>query len=136
MFQRRDEYQQGWIRSLVFWLCLCVAVALYALVYLSPKYLENAQLSNRHHENQAQLVTLQKHSEHLQTVIQALESDPGFRAELIRIEFDAVDPAEQRIPVGDGLSLNAITALPEVVQDDSHLPWYVPRWKLSRILRD
>jgi len=121
-----DEQEQSWVRSVVFWLCLFAAAALYAVVYLSPKLLVRARLSSRHHDNHIQLVTLQQHCKHLETVQTALQSDPGFRAELARIEFDAVDPAEQRIPVGDGLTLNAIAAAPHKGPPGSTLPWYTP----------
>ena len=114
------------MRSVAFWLCLFVAAALYAIVFLSPKLLSHAQLSSRYDDNLAQLVVLQEHCEHLKTVETALQSDPGFKAELTRIEFDAVDPAEQRIPIGNGLSLNSIAAAPVKAPPGKTLLWYTP----------
>ncbi len=120
------KYEQSWIQSVAVWLCLFVAAALYAAAYLSPKLLSYAQLRSTHHDNRAELITLQQHCEHLKLVETALDGDPTIKAELARIEFDKVDPGEQRIRVGNGLTLNAIAAPPLKPPAGSALPWYTP----------
>ncbi len=101
--QQQAKQEQSWVPTLAFWLCLFVAAALYAVAFLSPKLLTHAKLSSRRYDNRAQMVKLQEHCEHLEIVQDALQTDPGIKAELARVEFDKVDPAEQRIPVGNGL---------------------------------
>ncbi len=116
--------EQSWVPSVAFWLCLFVAAALFAIPHLAPKLLTHARLNSKYADNQARLITLAEHCEHLKIVQDALQSDPGFQAELARIEFDAVNPAEQRIPVGNGLTLNAIAAVPTQPPPGNTLPWY------------
>jgi len=122
----QTSHEQSWAPAVAFWLCLFVAGLLFAAAYLSPKLLTHARLSSRRFDNHEQLVTLSQHCEHLEVVQQALESDPGMKAELARIEFDAVDPAEQRIAVGAGLTLNAIAAAPIPKPPGTSLAWYAP----------
>ena len=88
--EQRTKSEQSWVPSVAFWLCLFVAAVLFAIPYLAPKLLRHARLSSRYHDNQARLATLSEHCEHLKIVQEALQSDPGFQAELARVEFDAV----------------------------------------------
>jgi hypothetical protein len=124
--EQRTNMEQSWVPSVAFWLCLFVAAALFAIPFLAPKLLTHARLSSRFDDNQARLVTLSEHCEQLKIVQDALQSDPGFQAELARIEFDAVNPAEQRLPVGNGLTLNAIAAAPLPAPPGNTLAWYAP----------
>lgn len=102
----RDETVAGMAISLLFWLCLLAAAALFAAVALSPKFLINLQLRSQFDANQIKLVTLEREAEQIQRVITAIREDKDFAAELTRMEFDAARPDEEIIPVESALKLD------------------------------
>ncbi len=117
----------GWLPSLLFWACLVVSGTLYAGVALSPKVFGYLTLKHAHYENQVRLVTLERQTQYLGRVIDALESDPDFADQLARVDFDASRPGDERIAVGQELSLDA-RGTDEVTLRARRiaLPWYVP----------
>jgi cell division protein FtsB len=97
---------RGIVVSLLFWSSLLTAAALYGGVVLAPKGVTWRTLQRQFHEQQTRLLELERHTEQLQLVVEALERDPQFVAELARLELDAARPGEELIAVDAGLSLN------------------------------
>jgi cell division protein FtsB len=96
----------GMAISLLFWFCLLLAALFFAAVSLAPKLLDSLQLRSQFDRNQRQLVAMERQTEQLQRVIEAIQTDADFSAELTRIEFDAVLPGEEVIPVEMDLKLD------------------------------
>ena len=116
----------GLVISLLFWLCMIVAAVLFGVVSLSPKLLVYLHLRSQFDMNQRKLVALENQADQLQRVIDAMQHDKEFAAELIRIEFDAARPDEEVIPVDFPLKRDARvveTPLPEITSEN---PWYEP----------
>ena len=128
------ESRLGWLVSLLFWSCLLIAATCYALVALAPKLVTHFGIREDRYANQVRLVALERQVSYLERVVQALESDPAFAAQLARIDFDASRPGEERIAVGAELSLNAreVAASDHVDEVQSH--WYAPA--LQRLAND
>jgi hypothetical protein len=121
-----DELWQGWLTSLVFWVCLFLAAGLYATVTLSPKLLASVALEREYLANQWRLVELDRQVSHLERVIEAQTHDPAFVREQARSAFDVASPDEQRIPVDAHFRLNIEVAAPEIPAAPRILPWYTP----------
>ena len=116
----------GLVISLLFWLCMIVSGVLFGVVSLSPKLLVYLQLRSQFDMNQRKLVALENQADQLQRVIDAMQHDKEFAAELTRIEFDAARPDEEVIPVDFPLKREARaveTPLPEIMTE--HV-WYEP----------
>jgi hypothetical protein len=116
----------GLVISLLFWLCIIVSAVLFGVVSLSPKLLVYLQLRSQFDMNQRKLVALENQAGQLQRVIEAMQHDKEFAAELIRIEVDAARPDEEVIPVDFPLKRDARaveTPLPEITTE--HV-WYEP----------
>ncbi|MEO1999002.1 MAG: hypothetical protein ABGZ17_27460, partial [Planctomycetaceae bacterium] len=64
--------------------------------------------------------------DYLQKVAIALEQEPEFAAELARVEFDAVDPKDRRIPLQSGLCLDGWVEADESQPQAGNLPWFAP----------
>ena len=101
------EPRNAWVSNLAFWFCLIAAAGIYAVVALSPKVLAYVRLQNECYANQVRLVSLERQVQYLGSVAAALKSEPEFAAELARVEFDAVRPGDERIPVDRHLSIDA-----------------------------
>ena len=95
----RPETISGMAISLAFWLCLLLSAVLFAIVALSPKLFIYLQLRSQFDANQSRLVSLERQADQLQRVVHAIGNDKEFASELTRIEFDAVRPDEEVIPV-------------------------------------
>ncbi len=105
---------------------MIVSAVLFGVVSLSPKLLAYLQLRSQFDMNQRKLVALETQADQLQRVIDAMQHDKEFAAELIRIEFDAARPDEEIIPVDPPLKRDARvveTSLPEITTE--HV-WYEP----------
>lgn len=100
------ETFSGLLFSLAFWGCLLLAAGLFGVVALSPKVVTYLQLRQQFDSNQLRLVSLDKQAGKLQRVIDAIHTDREFAAELARIEFDAVKPGEEVLPVDSTLELD------------------------------
>lgn len=109
--QLPPETVTGMAISIAFWLCLIFAAGLFGVVALSPKYLIYLQLRSQFDANQVRLVSLESQADKLQKVIDAIRTDKDFASELTRVEFDAVRPGEELLPVESSLELdhNALT---------------------------
>jgi cell division protein FtsB len=93
--------------SLAFWLCLLVAGSCFAAVALSPKVVHFQRLNAQYAANQHHLAAVERQALQLAQVVAALREDPAFVEELARVEFDAVRPGEEVIPVEAALKLDA-----------------------------
>jgi cell division protein FtsB len=101
--------------SLLFWMCLVTAAALYAGVSLAPKLVAWQDWERQYQANQLELVTLEARSTQLEQVVAALKDDPQFAAELVRQEFDAQVPGEEVIPVSHGLSFHPRATAEDII---------------------
>jgi hypothetical protein len=120
------ETVSGLIVSLLFWFYLLLAASLFASVALAPKLVETLRLRDLYTSNQLKLVAVERQNEQLQRVVEAIQNDQDFAAELTRIEFDAVRSDEEIIPVAADLKLE--TRGIETPQAHPVLPaaWYRP----------
>ena len=98
---------QGWVTSLLFWLCLVLAATMYGVVALAPKLLSWLTLKQEHYTHQVRLVELERKVKYLGRVVDAMENDADFAAQLARVNFDAARPGDERIAVDPMLSLDA-----------------------------
>jgi cell division protein FtsB len=98
--------------SLLFWLTLLAAAAVFAAVSLSPKLATYLALCDEFRAQQEELVELEQQHAELERVIAALKNDPQFVAELARLEFDAVRPGEEILSVDSSLTLAPRAGLP------------------------
>ena len=124
--QATTETVSGMVVSLVFWSCLLLAASLFASVALATKLAESLRLRDLYAVNQIELVAMERQNEQLQQVVQAIQHDPDFATELTRIEFDAVRPDEEIIPVTASLKLETRGAEVPHVQPVLPLAWYRP----------
>lgn len=120
----------GGIMSVAFWLCLAIAAGLYGIVALAPRYLAYLHLHRQFHENQLQLVALERQARHLEQVTAALQNDPAFARELARMDFRTGNPDEQNIPVDRALALAIRPAAPDLDVRPPQLPWFAPLLEL------
>lgn len=93
--------------SLLFWLCLVLAASMYGGVALAPKLLSWLTLKQEHYTHQVRLVELERKVKYLGRVVDAMENDAEFAAQLARVDFDAARPGDERIAVDPMLSLDA-----------------------------
>lgn len=93
--------------SLAFWMCLLASGGCFAVVALAPKYIQWQRLNEQFAVNQHHLVAVEQRTLQLRQVVAALEEDPAFVEELARVEFDAIRPGEEVIPVEPALQLDA-----------------------------
>ncbi len=124
--QATTETVSGMAVSLVFWSCLLLAASLFASVALATKLAESLRLRDLYAVNQIELVAMERQNEQLQQVVQAIQHDPDFATELTRIEFDAVRPDEEIIPVTASLKLETRGAEVPHMQPVLPLAWYRP----------
>jgi hypothetical protein len=97
--------EEGWPVSLLTWGGLVLAGALFASATLAPRWQALQELRSRYAENQHRLVRLDRQAEELERVIEALESDPQFATELVKLEFSASRRGDESIPVRPELQL-------------------------------
>lgn len=124
-----ESAAHAWATSLLFWGSLLISATLYAGVALSPKVLAWSELKREYFENQVRLVTLERQVKYLGRVVDALENEPEFTAQLARIDFDAARPGDERITVDSPLSLDSRDLQPVTVAAPSHLSLAVPLLK-------
>lgn len=105
---------QGWVTSLLFWLCLLLSATMFASVALAPKLLAWLTLKHEHYTHQVRLVEMERKVTYLGRVVDAMENDPEFASQLARVDFDAVRPGDERIAVDSTLSLDGRERQPEV----------------------
>jgi hypothetical protein len=141
---RPDNTRSGGLVSLLFWLCLGIAVGLYAACALAPPVVIWAELQAQSAGNQVELVNLERHVQQLARVTRALEQDPSFAAELARVELDAARPGETRIRLPPSLGFDPRAPRTFELVSEPFKPWYLPaarlvatdatlRWKLRGV---
>ena len=115
------------VLSVAFWLALLVAVAMYALVALSPKLVVYLDAKNQWRENQNRLVQLESKVNYLGRVKDALQNDPEFASELARIELNASRTGDERIPVGHALELHTADPSHTASNRQPNERWFRPQ---------
>lgn len=120
------ETISGMAISLAFWLCLLLSAGLFATVALAPKYLVYMQLRGQFDTHQSRLAELEQEAEQIQRVIDAINRDPDFASELTRIEFDAIRPGEEVLPVDAELELDRRRIAAPLTTVSTAPPWYAP----------
>ena len=120
---------------LAFWMCLLSSAALFASVALAPRLVEWHELHLATLQRQQQLVQLERHIQHLEKVVHALEFDPHFQSEMIRREIGGPTEGES-IPLDKSLTIDV--ALPEVEGPNIPLivPWYIPIFQALAVPTD
>lgn len=122
-----NETVSGLIVSLMFWFSLLTAAGLFTCVALAPKIAETLRLGDLYTTNQLKLVSIERQNEQLQRVVEAIQHDKDFAAEMTRIEFDAVRSDEEIIPVTTDLKLETrgieTPRLQPIVPNDWYRPW-------------
>lgn len=114
----------SWLVSVAFWLCLFGCAAVYAGVALSPKLVAYLELRREYIADQHRLVALERRNQHLERVATALETDPHFAEELLRVNLDAAEPGEERIAVDPSHHLRVEREAVEAAEIPA--PWYLP----------
>lgn len=94
----------GGVTSILFWLVLLTAAALYAGVALAPKIVQWQRWQQAYVAQRYQLVEQENQVDALRRMVAALDQDPQFVAELVRLELDASAAGEEVIPVDDSLT--------------------------------
>lgn len=94
----------GGVTSTLFWLVLLTAAGLYAAVALAPKIIQWQRWQQVYVTQRYQLLEQEDQLDALQRMVDALDQDPQFVAELVRLELDATTAGEEVIPVDDSLT--------------------------------
>jgi len=124
-----SESRFGWLTSIAFWISLLFAATLYAMAALSPGWLANLQLTQRHHGTQLRLVGLESDDIRLQRIVQALRTNPRYARELAQQDFQGISATtadEQNLPLEGDLALDLDTRSSTVAIEDPELPWFAP----------
>lgn len=121
----------GGVTSIFFWVVLLTAAALYAGVSLAPKIVQWQRWQQVYVAQRYQLVEQENQVDALQRMVTALDQDPQFVAELVRLELDATATGEEVIPVDDSLThdprngvASAVASLPPSMPDPWE-PWLI-----------
>jgi cell division protein FtsB len=110
--------------SVLFWLCLFAAVTLFGAVFLAPKLIALHRLEVRRSELALRLDRLEQRNTFLVRVIDALENDPEFTAEVARFDLNAAAPDEEHLPVAP---VRPGTASAQVARPAAAwTPWWLP----------
>ncbi len=120
------ETVSGLMVSLLFWSCLLLAASLFASVALAPKLAETLRLRDLYSANQLQLVLIERQNEQFQLVVEAIQSDRDFAAEMTRIEFDAIRSDEEILPVAADLKLETRAIEAPRAHPVAARAWYRP----------
>lgn len=121
----------GWggLSSMLFWLVLLVAAALYASVSLAPKILIWQRWQDFYVDQRFQLVEREDQLAALERMVAALEDDPQFVTELARLEIDAPSADAESLRMNAELShdpreLPTSTSIPRAIETTtSWQPW-------------
>lgn len=107
----------GGATSMLFWLVLLVAAALYAGVALAPKVLHWQRWQDHYVRQRYQLVEREEQLDALERMVAALDDDPQFVTDLARLEMDTPQPGTESIPVDA-----ALTHDPRQLSTESSVP--------------
>ncbi len=98
------------LASLAFWCCLGLSVAILAAVFLAPRLRTYRDLKRQYDGLERELIAAEGRVDYLQKVVDALQHDSQFAAELARADFGPSVPAvgpEERIAVPAALNLKS-----------------------------
>jgi hypothetical protein len=98
------------LASLAFWCCLGLSIAILAAVFLAPRLRTYRDLKRQYDGLERELIAAEGRVDYLQKVVDALQHDSQFAAELARADFGAISPAmgkEERIAVPPALNLKS-----------------------------
>lgn len=124
----------GWA-SVLFWICLFGSGGVYAVVYLAPKLVLNADLRRTERINHQRLLNWQTETTRLQKLAVACERDPAFARELARQVFDFRPAEEEAIPLPPHLTVpvlagGSVGGKPDPGEADAATnvaePWFLP----------
>lgn len=122
---RRDSFPtEPILPSVLFWLCIFAAITVFAGVFLAPKLVALHRLELEQDELALRLDRLQRGNAFLERVIDALENDPEFTAEVARFDLDAVAPDEEHLPAPPVLPGATSESVPTTA--DTASPWWLP----------
>ncbi|MBL8819473.1 MAG: hypothetical protein JNL58_25800 [Planctomyces sp.] len=113
-----------WVISLMFWLTLIIAAALYAVVALAPKLADFANVRTRFATNAHRLVELESEVEYLERVTSALKSDPRFARQLALASQGGRGQTEEVVPVTHELIFSGIPR-PERSEAEPQKSWWM-----------
>ena len=102
--------EENWSASFLSWGGLLLAGTLFAISALAPRLEHLHELHERYAAGQAQLVFLEKQTESLEGVCEALRTDPLFTDELAKLELSAVGRGTESIAVRPELRLGVENA--------------------------
>jgi hypothetical protein len=122
------------IASLLFWVCLFVAVGMYGVCALSSRVVAWADLDREYRTRQSELIGQQREVRHLQNVADALQNDPEFAERLARSELAARTPGAEVITLPEGLTYDPLAGEAAPAQAVIVDAWYVP--VLQRVATD
>jgi hypothetical protein len=102
-----DEAPDGFrpLASLAFWCCLGMSATILAAVVLAPRLRAYRDLSRQYDALECELIAAQRRVDYLQKVVDALQHDSQFAAELARVDF-GLSGMEERFPVSPALNLS------------------------------
>jgi hypothetical protein len=98
------------LASLAFWCCLGLSVAILAAVFLAPRLRTYRDLKRQYDGLERELIAAEGRVDYLQKVVDALQHDSQFAAELARADFGPSGPVvgkEERIAVPPALNLKS-----------------------------
>ncbi len=102
--RHRDGTPSGVLMSLSFWMCLLLAVALFALVVLSPKVVRGSRRAEEYAINQQRLVNLRQEIRYGERLAQEMQSNTGLDATVVATPRSAsVLGAGEQIAVEEAL---------------------------------
>jgi len=98
------------LASLAFWCCLGLSIAILATVFLAPRFRTYRDLKRQYDGLERELIAAEGRVDYLQKVVDALQHDSQFAAELARSDFGPSGPVvgkEERIAVPPALNLKS-----------------------------
>ena len=117
--QKSHLLEFDWIIPLSFWILLFISATIFGALVLSPKLEVYWGLQAEQKQNTERLESLAEEIEYLQRVVQALEHDPEFQAELAQIDLHPQGLVEERTTLNLQLSIPSGSLAPMNSADDS-----------------
>ena len=120
------DSQESGLLTWMSWICLFLALGLYGLVHLGPKWLNFLHLWHEYETNQQRLVSLENQVQDLEKMALAFERDPHFAEAVARIDFPHHEVGVERLPVDPALSQPASRMGPNLNVTPANPEWYEP----------
>ena len=96
---------------------------MYGLVALAPRWYVNLELKAERQANKKRLLALEREVSDMQSVLDAVENDPEFKAELASVGFSAKRPEDESILVDERLKLDTRSRSADITAEPV-LPWF------------